>query len=268
MQSEGSCITAAEANNTINVTDGRKYLFDFVFGPSAEQERVYSAVAQPLLQHFIEGYNCTVLAYGQTGSGKTYTMGTDALGLQQDTKDKIGILPRLAEDLFAAMARHAKEQRVAASRFDMSTECQFLEIYNNEIRDLLGERAAPVATSANGQQAGGSGSNLHKTRGWADVGRKGKVPEVTLREKGQQIVVGGAVKRSVPTMTELMSVFHAGCSNRTTGAPLRSQGRSFAGRTSACASRWLAWTGRHACQMDTRALAARCRGRCVRESLP
>jgi Kinesin motor domain len=217
VQAGGSCVKAAEAASTIDVSDGRKYFFDHVFGADATQERVYAAVARPLLHHFLDGYNCTVLAYGQTGSGKTYTMGTDAEGLQRDTADRIGILPRLAEDLFAALEGSAADGGgggLGASKDGSGgapvvadIQCQFLEIYNNEIRDLLSERAAP---------AGG-----HSSGGGAMGRRPAAAPrpaEVTLRESGQQIVVGGAVRRDVPNMTELMSVFHAGCSARTTGA--------------------------------------------------
>ncbi|CDW57479.1 Kinesin domain containing protein [Trichuris trichiura] len=59
---------------------------------------------------FFEGYNCTVFAYGQTGSGKTYTMGTE-------------------------------EKRDAESdEFEFQFSCSMLEIYNETVFDLLGNR--------------------------------------------------------------------------------------------------------------------------------
>ena len=202
-----ACATAAEDAATINVSDGRKYFFDHVFGPEAPQARVYAAAAKPLLLHFLEGYNCTIVAYGQTGSGKTYTMGTDAADGPAATASvpqaAVGILPRLAHDLFVALAELRRRGAILSGlatgdaipsgqeRFAVDVRCQFLEIYTNEIRDLLAARGA-------------------------------KAGAVTLRENGRDIVVGGAVKCGVPSVEALMAAFQTGCKLRTTGAPPRS----------------------------------------------
>ena len=72
------------------------------------------------------GFNCTIFAYGQTGTGKTYTMTgdmTDTLGL---LSDDAGIIPRVLYALF---------QRLADREF--TVKCSFLELYNEELRDLL-----------------------------------------------------------------------------------------------------------------------------------
>jgi kinesin family member 11 len=50
----------------------RKYPFDLVFGPEADQSLVYQGVVSPMLDEVLQGYNCTLFAYGQTGTGKTY----------------------------------------------------------------------------------------------------------------------------------------------------------------------------------------------------
>ena len=46
------------------------------FGPSDEdfagQERVFEALAPPLIRSAMDGYNITVFAYGQTASGKRW----------------------------------------------------------------------------------------------------------------------------------------------------------------------------------------------------
>lgn len=39
----------------------------------ASQTAVYEALAAPLLQRALQGYNTCLFAYGQTGSGKSYT---------------------------------------------------------------------------------------------------------------------------------------------------------------------------------------------------
>jgi hypothetical protein len=50
------------------------FSFDHVWGPDADQERVYKDVGSPILQHALRGFNGSILAYGQTGSGKTFTV--------------------------------------------------------------------------------------------------------------------------------------------------------------------------------------------------
>ena len=156
------CVLASEAAATVNINDGRKYYFDHVFSPSATQEHIYATAAKPLLLHFLDGFNCTVLAYGQTGSGKTFTMGTDAEVLERHTDVQMGILPRIAEDLFAALASSESAAAAAIARrggkgaFAMAIQCQFLEIYNNEIRDLLTQSQA-------GEKTRGAVSYTHLT---------------------------------------------------------------------------------------------------------
>ena len=66
-----------------------------------------------------------MFAYGATGSGKTYTM------LGKNATEK-GIMPRAVSDLFKLLQkRKDKEFRIQVS---------YIEIYNEEIRDLLGNR--------------------------------------------------------------------------------------------------------------------------------
>lgn len=76
----------------------------------------------------ISGYNCTIFAYGQTGTGKTYTMSgdmTDTLGI---LSDEAGIIPR---------ALHALFKKLEADETESSVKCSFIELYNEELRDLI-----------------------------------------------------------------------------------------------------------------------------------
>ena len=68
------------------------------------------------------GYNVCVFAYGQTGSGKTFTM-VGAPGME-------GILPRAMRDIYAKKAELAGE-------YDMNVKCYMLELYNDQLVDLL-----------------------------------------------------------------------------------------------------------------------------------
>ena len=76
----------------------------------------------------LQGYNCTIFAYGQTGTGKTYTMSgdmSDTLGLLSDSA---GIIPRVLHSLFG---------KLEAEEAESSVKCSFIELYNEELRDLL-----------------------------------------------------------------------------------------------------------------------------------
>ncbi|KAJ2908805.1 hypothetical protein GGI21_002517, partial [Coemansia aciculifera] len=105
----------------------RAFHFDHAFGPEASQAAVYEACVLPLLQRFVEGYNVTVLAYGQTSSGKTYTMGTES-------DDGSGVVPRALRWLFAWWAGQPD-----AARLGGSVRISFLEVYNDELIDLVAQ---------------------------------------------------------------------------------------------------------------------------------
>ncbi|KAI9780147.1 MAG: kinesin motor protein cin8 [Geoglossum umbratile] len=106
----------------------KTYTFDKVFSPAADQSIVYDEVVAPILEEMLAGYNCTIFAYGQTGTGKTYTMSgdmSDTLGLLSDSA---GIIPRVLHHLFNKLENDASES---------SVKCSFIELYNEELRDLL-----------------------------------------------------------------------------------------------------------------------------------
>ncbi|KAF9475943.1 kinesin-like protein [Pholiota conissans] len=102
----------------------RRFMFDRVFGHEARQQDVYEATSQPLLQGLLDGYNATVFAYGATGCGKTHTIsGTDV---------DPGIIYLTMADLFQRIQDRSEE-------WNVEVMVTFLEIYNEEIRDLLAE---------------------------------------------------------------------------------------------------------------------------------
>lgn len=72
-----------------------------------------------------EGYNGTVFAYGQTGCGKSFSM----QGVAKPATQR-GIIPRAFEHMFEAIA--------ATANTKFLVHASYLEIYNEEIRDLLG----------------------------------------------------------------------------------------------------------------------------------
>lgn len=90
-----------------------------------------------LVEGTLHGYNATVLAYGQTGSGKTYTMGS---GLDPTSGDyRLGIIPRAIRHIFAGIERmqHPEDNDVSVTNSQFSVAVQFIELYNEDIIDLL-----------------------------------------------------------------------------------------------------------------------------------
>ncbi|KAI5478151.1 kinesin family member 11 [Pseudohyphozyma bogoriensis] len=98
-----------------------------VFGPEADQGMVYKDVAEPILKQVLQGYNCTIFAYGQTGTGKTYTMEGDLTPNFGTFSPSAGIIPRTLYALF---------DRLASDGAEFSVKCSFVELYNEELRDL------------------------------------------------------------------------------------------------------------------------------------
>ncbi|KAG0657623.1 kinesin motor protein cin8 [Maudiozyma exigua] len=113
--------------------NSKKYLVDKVFGPSASQPLLFDEVAQPLFNDFIQGYNCTMLVYGMTSTGKTYTMTGDEIlnrNNNDSLSDKAGIIPRIMFKLFDTL--HTQN-------LDYIVKCSFIELYNEELKDLLND---------------------------------------------------------------------------------------------------------------------------------
>ena len=111
-------------------SDGKElnhYSFDFdrVFEDNTKQEDVFEEINQ-LVQSALDGYKVCIFAYGQTGSGKTHTM----IGNAGDP----GMIPRALDQIFAS-AEKMKEQG-----WTYSISVSMLEIYNEEYKDLLGNK--------------------------------------------------------------------------------------------------------------------------------
>ncbi|PNS21900.1 hypothetical protein CAC42_498 [Sphaceloma murrayae] len=107
----------------------KTYNFDKVFSPAADQEMLFNEVVSPILDEVLGGFNCTIFAYGQTGTGKTYTMSGDITDVQP-LPEAAGIIPRVLYSLF---------DRLKDDEGETSVKCSFIELYNEELRDLLSQ---------------------------------------------------------------------------------------------------------------------------------
>ena len=116
------------------------FSYDKAFGESSSTQQVYEATSQGIVNSVAaEGKNGTIFAYGQTSSGKTYTMqgsGTIQEGASSSVSESGksstgdgGIVHMAASDIFNHIEK--EPERVFLVRVS------FIEIYNEEVRDLL-----------------------------------------------------------------------------------------------------------------------------------
>ena len=113
-------------------------------GPDSSQEQVFWEAGSSIVDHCMAGFNSSIFAYGQTGSGKTYTMlGCTDRQADGSLSNGCGLAPRIFETLFQAITQHEeschgrRKNKNNNSSVRYSVKCSFLEIYNEEITDLL-----------------------------------------------------------------------------------------------------------------------------------
>lgn len=97
-----------------------KFKFDKIFDQNESNTDIFKEVGQ-LVQSSLDGYNVCIFAYGQTGSGKTYTM----------LHPKDGIIPATINHIFTWI------DKLATRGWTYKVSCEFIEIYNENIVDLL-----------------------------------------------------------------------------------------------------------------------------------
>jgi kinesin family protein C2/C3 len=121
----GECISFPQEGmiHIIDASTSVKHQFEFdrVYNPESTQADV-SADTTEYVQSVMDGYNVSIFAYGQTGSGKTYTM--------NGPTDNPGVNSRALKFLFEL----AKQRE---PMFEYKIKVSMLEVYNEEIRDLL-----------------------------------------------------------------------------------------------------------------------------------
>ncbi|RKO96594.1 hypothetical protein CXG81DRAFT_14230, partial [Caulochytrium protostelioides] len=157
-----------------NGSDTKTFTFDKVIGPEASQQHVFYEVVSPILDEVLMGYNCTIFAYGQTGAGKTYSMEGD---LQNITGEHAGIIPRTLTHLF---------QRLESETAEYSVRVSYIELYNEELKDLLSA----------------DDPDFRKLRIFEDFSRKGSV------------LIQGLEESIVKNVDDVIQIMHRGSSKR------------------------------------------------------
>ncbi|XP_052240316.1 kinesin-like protein KIF25 isoform X7 [Dreissena polymorpha] len=140
MDDENVCVRTTKHNKVFE--------YERVYSPDESQEFVFDEV-QPMMTSLLDGYNICIMAYGQTGSGKTHTMlgshKNEDYHLRMEPHKDEGVIPRAARELFRLISEKPEGT--------ISVEVSVVEIYNNDIRDLLsGDPSAKhdVITGADG----------------------------------------------------------------------------------------------------------------------
>ncbi|KAI4364061.1 hypothetical protein MLD38_020200 [Melastoma candidum] len=171
----------------------RVFTFDKVFGPSAQQMDLYEQAVVPIVNEVLEGFNCTIFAYGQTGTGKTYTMEGECKrsksGSNGELPAEAGVIPRAVKQIFDTLESQNAEYSVKVT---------FIELYNEEITDLLApEELSKVAM---------------------DDKQKKQLP---LMEDGKGgVLVRGIEEEIVTSATEIFTLLERGSSKRRTAETL------------------------------------------------
>ncbi|XP_047969610.1 kinesin-like protein KIN-5D [Salvia hispanica] len=178
------CAVQTIANKQID----RTFLFDKVFGPSSQQKDLFEQAVCPIVFEVLEGYNCTIFAYGQTGTGKTYTMEGGSRKKNGEYPSDAGVIPRAVRQIFDILeAQHA----------EYSMKVTFLELYNEEISDLL----APEETSKFPED-------------------KSKKPIALMEDGKGGVFVRGLEEEIVTTANEIYKILEKGSAKRKTAETL------------------------------------------------
>ena len=155
-----------------------EYVYDTVFGEDANTFEIYNALVRDLVESVTEeGINATIFTYGQTCSGKTFTMqGCDS------HKGSVGIIHLAANDIFQTI-------KDDDSNSEYSVRVSYVEIYNEELRDLL-----------------------------SDNNRKSSTSLIIREDKTGSIAVDGLREVAVKNLDQLIEVFRFGEKNKSVGS--------------------------------------------------
>jgi hypothetical protein len=112
--------------NPENLSEPPKYFtYDAAYDDKTQQKVFYDESCFSVIEGTLEGFNSTIFAYGQTGCGKSFTM----QGPSTTVEELKGVIPNSFSHIF---------QFVKASKdMEVMIRCSYLELYNEEIKDLL-----------------------------------------------------------------------------------------------------------------------------------
>ncbi|CAH1784140.1 unnamed protein product [Owenia fusiformis] len=163
----------------------KTFNYDRVFGPNTKQISVYKEVVVPVIDEVLMGYNCTIFAYGQTGTGKTFTMEgerSNNMTCSWEEDPLAGIIPRSLHQLF---------ERLNKQDIEFSMRISYIELYNEELYDLLNSSEEPL-----------------RLRIYEDSAKKGSV------------IINGMEEAVVTNKDDVYNILEMGAAKRQTAATL------------------------------------------------
>lgn len=119
-------------------TKTNAFSFDRVFTPESVNEDVFAEISQ-LVQSALDGYNVCIFCYGQTGSGRyhpylhIFTIAEQIKGKTHTMSSEDGMITRAVHQIYTT----AKSLEEKGWKYSM--EGQFVEVYNENLNDLLGK---------------------------------------------------------------------------------------------------------------------------------
>ena len=171
-----------EQNSIIELPSESKdpYEYDQVFGEDSNTCTIYDALVSGEVSSVAkDGINGTVFTYGQTGSGKTFTM----QGCKKSKSD--GIVQLAARDIFQSTENNDNEDDSVCT-----VRVSYVEIYNEELRDLLKNDSSRKSSSS-----------------------------LEIREDKQGVIIVDGLKDVVvKSVEDLMKIFNAGEKKRSVGS--------------------------------------------------
>uniref|UniRef100_A0A3Q2FLP7 Kinesin family member 15 n=1 Tax=Cyprinodon variegatus TaxID=28743 RepID=A0A3Q2FLP7_CYPVA len=124
------CLNVSSPNTIrlLSKPEPRTFTYDHVADMDTSQDAVFNSVAKNIVESCMNGYNGTIFAYGQTGSGKTFTM--------------LGEYSLLLLFQYCLFFPFPLKQSGQSKSF--LCKCSFIEIYNEQIYDLLDSASASL----------------------------------------------------------------------------------------------------------------------------
>ena len=173
--------------------DVKTFNFDYVADEETGQQDMFETIARPIADACLEGYNGTIFAYGQTGSGKTFTIQGPTVSIKgeeqilsasnasEERYEMRGLMQRSFEYMFGLLDDQKKEAEESNAEFQYLVKSSYLEIYNEQIVDLLDPQQ----------------NTLH------------------IREDIQKgVYVGGLQEESIASVKEMLAMVQRGARNR------------------------------------------------------
>lgn len=142
---------------------------------NSSQEDIFDFCAKDIVMQVARGYNGTVMCYGQTGAGKTFSMN----GSTPNFKYR-GLIPRAVTQIFQEIG--------SVSEHDVTVSVSYLEIYNEQLFDLLSDEP---------RQVHGSGlSILNDSRGEVHV-KNLTIQQVNNEEQALNFLFEGETRKTI-----------------------------------------------------------------------